>query len=195
MLPGKLPGMHHITTRSDVCPTIHACRRVPISLLPKVKAKLESMERNGIIVKRDGPTDWVSSMLIVEKKDKSIRICIDPRDLNTAIQREHFLVPTFDDILPRLAGKKLFTIIDMKDGFWHIELDDESSKLVTFNTPFGRYSFKRLPFGITSAPEVFQKRAYQAFGDIEGVSVIFDDILIAADTVEQHDKILKQLLQ
>lgn len=153
------------------------------------------MERNGIIVKRDGPTDWVSSMLIVEKKDKSIRICIDPRDLNTAIQREHFLVPTFDDILPRLSGKKLFSIIDMKDGFWHIELDDESSKLVTFNTPFGRYSFRRLPFGITSAPEVFQKRVYQAFGDIEGVSVIFDDIIIAADTVEQHDTILKQLLQ
>lgn len=193
-LPGKLPDKHHITVRRDVCPTIHACRRVPIALLPKVKEKLLAMEKNGIIVKRDEPTAWVNSMLVVEKKDGSIRLCIDPRDLNKAIMREHYRVPTFDDVLPHLAGKKIFSIIDMKDGFWHIELDDESSKLVTFNTPFGRYSFTRLPFGISSAPEVFQKRAQQVFGDIPGVAVIFDDIIIAAETTEEHDVILRQLL-
>ena len=77
----------------------------------------------------------------------------------------------------------------MKDGFWHVELDDESNKLVTFNTPFGRYSFTRLPFGISSAPEVFQKRAQQAFGDIQGVAVVFDDIIIGASSLEEHDAI------
>lgn len=194
-LPGKLPGKHHITIRSDVCPCVHACRRVPLALLPKVKEKLETMERNGIIVKRDEPTAWVNSMLVVEKKDGSIRLCIDPRELNKAIMREHYQVPTFDDVLPRLAGKKLFSIIDMKDGFWHIELDEESSKLVTFNTPFGRYSFTRLPFGISSAPEVFQKRAQQTFGDIEGVNIVFDDIIIAASSMADHDKTLRQLLE
>lgn len=194
-LPGKLPGKHHITIRSDVCPTVQACRRVPLALLPRVKEKLEAMERNGIIIKRDGPTAWVNSMLIVEKKDGSIRLCIDPRELNKAIMREHFSVPTFDDVLPQLSGKKIFSIIDMKDGFWHVELDDESSKLVTFNTPFGRYSFTRLPFGISSAPEVFQKRAQQAFGDIQGVAIVFDDIIIAASSMEEHDNILRQLLE
>ena len=126
-------------------------------MLPKVKEKLESMERNGIIVKRDEPTAWVNSMLVVEKKDGSIRLCLDTKELNKAIMREHYSVPTFDDVLPQLSGKKFFSIIDMKDGFWHVELDEGSSKLVTFNTPFGRYSFTRLPFGISSAPEVFQK--------------------------------------
>ena len=163
-------------------------------MLPKVKEKLLTMESNGIIVKRDEPTAWVNSMLVVEKKDGSIRLCIDPKDLNKAIMREHYQVPTFDDVLPQLAGKKIFSIIDMKDGFWHIELDDESSKLVTFNTPFGRYSFTRLPFGISSAPEVFQKRAQQVFGHIPGVAVIFDDIIIAAETTEEHDVIFRQLL-
>lgn len=153
------------------------------------------MERNGIIVKRDEPTAWVNSMLVVEKKDGSIRLCIDPRELNRAIMREHYQVPTFDDVLPRLAGKTVFSIIDMKDGFWHVELDEDSSKLVTFNTPFGRYSFTRLPFGISSAPEVFQKRAQQAFGDIEGVNIVFDDIIIAASSVDEHDKIFRQLLE
>ena len=153
------------------------------------------MERNGIIIKRDEPTAWVNSMLVVEKKDGSIRLCIDPRELNKAIMREHYSVPTFDDVLPQLSGKKIFSIIDMKDGFWHVELDQESSKLVTFNTPFGRYSFTRLPFGISSAPEVFQKRAQQTFGDIQGVAVVFDDIIIAASTIEEHDTIFRQLLE
>jgi len=174
---------------------VQACRRIPIALVPKVKKKLESMERNGIIVKRDEPTAWVNAMHIVEKKDGSIRLCIDPRELNKAIMREHYQVPTFDDVLPRLAGKKPFSIIDMKDGFWHVELDEESSKLVTFNTPFGRYSFTRLPFGLNSAPEVFQKRAQQTFGDIEGVNVVFDDIIIAASTVPEHDETFRKLLQ
>lgn len=168
---------------------------MPLALLPKVKEKLEAMERNGIIIKRDEPTAWVNSMLVVEKKDGSIRLCIDPRELNKAIMREHHSVPTFDDVLPQLSGKKFFSIIDMKDGFWHVELDNESSKLVTFNTPFGRYSFTRLPFGISSAPEVFQKRAQQAFGDIQGVAVVFDDIIIAASSMEEHDNILRQLLE
>lgn len=178
-----------------MCPTVQACRRVPLALLPKVKEKLTAMERNGIITKRDEPTAWVNSMLIVEKKDGSIRLCLDPRELNKAIMREHYTVPTFDDVLPQLSGKSIFSIIDMKDGFWHVELDDESSRLVTFNTPFGRYSFTRLPFGISSAPEVFQKRAQQTFGDIEGVAVIFDDIIIAASSVEEHDMIFRKLLE
>ena len=168
---------------------------MPLALLPKVKEKLEAMERNGIIIKRDEPTAWVNSMLIVEKKDGSIRLCLDPRELNKAIMREHYSVPTFDDVLPQLSGKKIFSIIDMKDGFWHVELDDESSRLVTFNTPFGRYSFTRLPFGINSALEVFQKRAQQAFGDIQGVAVVFDDIIIAASSIEEHDAIFRQLLE
>jgi len=104
--------------------------------------------------------------MILQKKDTSLRLCLDPKHMNEAIQREHYQIPTTDDTLPKLAGKRVFTIIDMKDGFWNIELDEFSSKLCTFNTPFGRFSFKRLAFGIKSAPEVFQKRTSELFGDI-----------------------------
>src|SRR5215469_9467189 len=83
----------------------------------------------------------------------------------------------------------------MKDGFWQIPLDEESSRLLTFNTPFGRYSFTRLAFGISSAPEVFQKRMVELFSDIPGVHIIFDDIIIAADDGDQHDVILRSLLE
>lgn len=95
-------------------------------------------------------------MVIVPKKDGSLRICLDPRDLNRAILREHYPLPTIEDVATRLHGAKVFTVLDVSKGFWHVELDEPSSFLTTFHTPFGRYRWRRMPFGISSAPEVFQ---------------------------------------
>ena len=143
----------------------------------------------------DRPTALVNSLVIVEKRDGSLRLCLDPRDLNKAIRREHHRIPTAEDTASRLSGKKLFSIVDEKDGFWQVRLDDESSHLWTFNTPYGRYRFKRMPFGISSAPEVFQKKNEAIFGDIDGVEVIFDDIIVAAKDDHEHDEIMRKLLQ
>lgn len=192
---GALPGEHHIVIDDTVRPVVHAPRRVPVSLEAKLKHTLADMETKGVIRKVDEPTDWVSSLLVVEKRDGTLRLCLDPRDLNRAIKREHYRIPTCEDILAKLNGKKIFTIIDMRQGFWQIKLDEESSRLCTFNTPFGRYCMRRLPFGISSAPEVFQKRSNEIFGDIEGVHVVFDDLIIAAVDGQEHDYILKKVLQ
>jgi hypothetical protein len=192
---GCFPGEHHIVVDKNVRPVIHAPRRVPLSLQPKLKAALEAMLKSGTIVKRDEPTDWVSSLLLVEKPNGKIRLCLDPSDLNLAIKREHYVIPTSEDVIARLHGKKIFTVIDMKDAFWQIKLDDYSSRLCTFNTIFGRFSFCRLPFGVTCAPEVLQKRNMEVFGDIAGVHVIFDDLLIAADDEAEHDISLQMVLE
>ena len=120
---------------------------------------------------------------------------MDPQDLNKAIKREHYRIPTPDDIQRRLNGKKFFSMVDMKDGYWHVVLDEESSHLCTFNTPFGRYRFKRMPFGISSASEVFQKRNEQIFGDIEGVEVIVDDMIIAGRDEAEADEVLRKVMQ
>ena len=127
--------------------------------------------------KRDDPTDWVNGLIIVEKKDGFLRLCLDPRDLNKAIKREHYEIPTCDDVTTRLHGNTVFTIIDMKVRFHQIQIDKESSKFCTFNSPFGRYSFTRLPCGISSLPEVFQKWNTEAFQDIHNVHVVFDDLI------------------
>ncbi len=116
-------------------------------------------------------------MLAVVKPNK-LRICIDPRDLNRAICREHYQLPTVEEVTTRLAGAKKFTVCDAKDGFHQIQLDEESSYLTTFNTPFGRYRWTRLPFGISSAPEVWQRRMHEFVEGLEGVEVIADDFLI-----------------
>ena len=95
------------------------------------------------------PTPWVNSLVVTEKKDKKkLRVCLDPTDLNKAVLKQHYSIPTTDDVLCKLAGKKIFTVLDEKDGYWQVKLDRESSMLCAFNAPWGRYMLKHLPFGI-----------------------------------------------
>jgi len=120
---------------------------------------------------------------------------LDPRDLNKVIKRpKDVLILTVDELTEKLCNKHYFTVLDLKDGFWHVKLDDKSSKLCTFSTPFGCYKFNRLPFGLNMAPKYFQKINSENFGDIEGVTIYFDDVLIAADTEEAHDLIVKKVI-
>ena len=95
----------------------------------------------------------------------------------------------------QLNGATVFSTLDASSGFWQVKLDEQSSQLTTFSTPFGRYCFLRLPFGVNSAPEVFQRRMSQAFEDIQGVEAFVDDILIWGKDEEEHNNRLKQALQ
>ena len=124
------------------------------SLKEQIKEELQRMEDAGVIVKQTEPTDWVNSMVTVIKPEK-IRVCIDPRDLNRAIKREYYPMKTIEDVVAGMPEAKVFSVLDATSGYWQMKLNEESSKLCTFNTPFGRYRFTRLPFGIKSAPEVF----------------------------------------
>ena len=111
------------------------------------------------------------------------------------MKREHFRISTAQEISSHLAGKKIFTTLDLKDGYWQIELDESSSMLCTFNTPFGCFRFTRMPFGLNSASEVFQKKNEEALSGINGVHIMADDIIIAAAIVEEHDAILRTVLE
>jgi hypothetical protein len=141
---GKLEGQYTIVTDPSVKPIVHPPRRLPVALIDQVQEKLDNMVKYDIIAKVDQPTDWVSSMLAVRKPTLrpdgkvDIRICLDPKDLNGAIKREHFPMPTIEEVATRLNGAKIFSVFDASDGFWQVELDQASSRFTTFNTPFGR---------------------------------------------------------
>jgi hypothetical protein len=107
-----------------------------------------------------------------------LRICIDPQPLNEALMREHFKMPTLDDVLPQLHNAKIFTKRDVKEAFWHVQLDEESSLLTTMITPFGRYRWSRLPFGLSVSSEIFQKRLTEALSGLRGVICVADDIVV-----------------
>ena len=104
-------------------------------------------------------------------------------------------MPTPSDVQRQLNNKKVFTVIGMADGYWHVKLTEKSSDLCTFNTPWGRMRFCHMPFGILSASEIMHKRNQEAFSDIPSVQVIADDMIIAAETVEEHDQILHKVMQ
>ncbi len=197
---GSLPGKYHIEVDDTVRPVQHTPRRVPVPLKEQLRSKIEDLEKQGIIIKEDQPTEWISSMVTIKKPGK-LRLCLDPRDLNKAIKRPKYQMPTLDEVLPNLANAKIFTVLDAKDGFHQVELDEASSKLTTFWTPFGRYRYLRMPFGISSAPEEWQRRLNEALIGLPGVICIADDILVygAGDTEEEvmkdHNKNLRLLLQ
>ena len=197
---GCLPGTYDMTVDDSILPVKNLARKVAVALKPELKQKLDELENRGILKKVSQPTDWVSNTVIVRKPGK-MRICIDPRDLNRALKRPHYLMPTMDDILPNLSNAKVFSVLDAKDGFWQVKLTERSSFLTTFATPFGRYRWTRMPFGISTAPEEFQRRQHEIIEGLTGVEVIADDFLVygSGDTLEHaladHDKNLTQFLE
>ena len=166
---GRFPGeKYHIKLIDNPVPVVHPPRRLPVYILPLYKAELDKMLAEDIIVPVTEPTEWVNFIVchITEKPDgtKKVRLCLDPKDLNKNICREYYYSETI-----------------------HVEMDYESSILYTFNTPFGRFRPKRLPFGVKIAQDVFQHRLDEIFKDISNVAGITDDILVCVSSDIEHD--------
>jgi hypothetical protein len=191
---GVLNGEHHINLDPTVPPVINHPRRIPFGLKEKVRNEVDRMERLEIILKVEGPTEWVNSIVVVEKPNGSIRICLDPKNLNEAILQEHFPMQTADDIIADMAGAQYFSKLDASSGYWQIKLDEPSSELLTIQTLFGRYKFNRLAFGVKSASKVFQRKISEIIEGLEGCKNNQDDIIIWGHSKEEHDERLKGVL-
>ena len=128
------------------------------------------------------------------KPNGDVRICVDLTKLRVSVCRERHLIPAVDEILAQLSGAKVFTKLDANSGFWQIKLAEESALLTTLITPCGRYCFNRVPFGITSAPEYFQKRMSHILAGLPGIVCMIDDTLVYGGTQEEHDRNLKAVI-
>ena len=193
---GRLKDSYCIKLKQGAQPfALSASRRIPIPLLPKVKQELERMTKLGVITEVTEPTDWCAGMVIVPKPNGQVRICVDLTKLNANVCRERHVLPSVETLLGQLGGAKHFSKLDAISGFWQIEMDPKSSKLTTFITPYGRFKFNRLPFGITSAPEHFQRRMNQILAGMDGVVCLIDDILVYGTTQAEHDQRLMTVLR
>ena len=193
---GCFPGPpYHIETDQDVPPVQHPPRQVPIQLQDAYQEELEGLIQAGILLPiHDEYTPWVNSTVVTTKPNGTIRLCLDPRDLNKAIQRTPYYVRTIDDVIPKVSGASHFSILDARSGFWQVELDDESSKLCTFSTPWGKYRWKRLPFGLTCSGDVFQEKMDTVFGKLDGLSGIADDTFVYGKSEVEHDQHILNIL-
>lgn len=177
-----------ITLQKDAQPySVHTARRIPIPLIEKVEEELKRMEKAEIIQKITEPTDWCAPIIPVMKKNGKVRICTDLRKLNAAVKRERYVLPTIDHMLHKLEGSTVFSKLDATSGYWQIPLDESTAKLTTFITPSGRYYYKRLPFGISSAPEIFQRTMEEILKDEPNVICFYDDILVYSKNERDHE--------
>ena len=192
---GCFEGEFHITLDPIVPPVVHSPRRVPEALREPLKKELDNLEAQGIVSKVTEPTDWVNSLVCVTKSNGSLRLCLDPKDLNKVIKRPHHCTPTIDEVLPRLNGAQYFSIVDARSGYWNIKLDLESSLYTTFNSPHGRYRFLRLPFGLICAQDIFQRKVDETFGDLPGVTASPTTFVIYRNSRAGHDHNLRAVMQ
>ena len=181
---GCLPGTYHIKIDPNATHVVQSPKRIPIALKSKVKEELQRMEKLGVIKRQIEPTEWVNSIVTVTKSSGDVRICIDPRDLNNAILREHYPMRTVEEVVAEMSNAKVFSTLNATSGFWTLKLHEESSKLTTFQTPYGRYRFLRAPFGIKSIPEIYQRVMTEMLQDTEGANVIVDDIIVWGEDMQ-----------
>ena len=173
---GTLPGKVLLQVDPDCKPVILPARKVPVSVREKFKEELKRLEYLKVIT-------------------GELRICIDTKPLNAALKRERYYIHVINDLLPDLTDTLVFTKVDLASAFWHLKLDHESSMLTTFATPYGRYRWLRLPFGLRVSSEIFQKHLHQALEGLPGVNCIADDVLIHGTSDVDHDSNLEGFMR
>ena len=191
---GRFPGENTIQLCPDVHPIIHAPRKCPISLCPKIKEHLNKMKHMGVITSVDQPTDWVSSITYAQKANGKLHLCLDPCDLNEAICHNHHKTPTVEEVAHEFMHSCYFTKLDVHHGYWSVILDQESRLLTTFKSPFGRYHFLHLPFGLVCSQDIFQNMMDQILKECLGCIGIADDITVNGCTKVEHDAHLWNLM-
>jgi hypothetical protein len=185
---GKFPTVQNLQLDPSVPSHIDAPRRTPIALQDKIKQELDNMVAQDVIRKIEEPTEWVSSLTYVTKGDGSLRVCLDPRHLNKALIRPVHKMKTLEELNYQFRNAKVFSKLDAKAGYWAVPLNEASQKLTTFQTPFGRFCFKRLPFGLSVSQDLFQMEMDRILEQCEGVCGIADDIVIYGKDDKEHDQ-------
>lgn len=192
----KIKGVKiHIHLKPGAVPVHIPLRRAPAALEKKVKEQLDELLAMDIIEKVDGPSAWISALVPIIKNCGGLRLCVDLRRLNDSIQREHHPLPNFEEIIPNLRNAKVFSILDIKSAYHQCELDEASRPLTTFITQYGRFRYKRLVFGVSCAPEQFQRVMDSMLSDCKNVVCFIDDILVHGATFEEHDECLTAVLK
>ena len=179
----------------NVTPKAQRHRVIPFHLRSAVDTELNKLHEADSIEVVTKPTGWVSPVVLENKEDGSIRLCVDMREANKALRRVHHVILSTDDIKDRVRGSKFFSKIDLKKGFNQVELSEESRNITTFSTHRGLARFKVLNFGAKPNPEIFHEEIRKRIDLIEGALNKHDDILIFGPTKEKHHKAVRDVLE
>ena len=193
---GKTDMVKHVIRLNDETPFRERYRRIPPHQYDEVKKHLKEMLEIGAIRKSQSP--WASAVVLVRKKDGALRFCIDLRKLNARTIKDAQTLPRIEDSLDSLNGAMIFTSLDLKSGYWQVELDEDSIPYTAFTVgPLGFYECLRMPFGLTNAPATFQRLMENCLGDLHlnWCIIYLDDIIVYSKTPEEHLQRLKAVFE
>ena len=193
-LPGHTTATEHRIVTRDAQPVRLAPYRIPHALREDIRQELEEMLDHGII--EHSSSDWASPLVIVRKKDSSLRLCIDYRRLNSHSKVDAYPMPRVDDLIDQVAGAPYITTLDLTKGYWQVPVAKEDREKTAFTTPFGLYQFTRMPFGLQGAPATFQRmvdKILNGLNDFAGAYI--DDVIVFSRSWSEHLQHLETVLR
>ena len=184
-----------LTLQDEAMPKFCKPRRLPFAIKPTVGAELDQLEKNGVIEKVS-QSYWATPIVVVRKPGGKVRVCGDFKvTVNPVLKNDVYPLPLLEELFHKLNGGTKFTKLDLADAYLQIKLDDSSKQLVVLNTHQGLYRYKRMPFGLSCAPAIFQRIIEQTIGDIPGVACYLDDIIVTGKTEADHLTNLQRTLE
>ncbi len=174
-------------------------RPLPPAQYQAVREHIKNLLEEGIV--RESKSPWASPVVVVQKKDSSIRLCVDYRQLNRITHRDSFPLPRIEESLQALGGAQFFSVLDLTSGYYQVAMHQEDVEKTAFVVPFGLYEFTRLPIGLSNAPATFQRLMQQCLGDqcFDNVLIYLDDIIVYAADFDSHlihlDRVFSRLGQ
>lgn len=180
----------------DEEPVYQKARRLSQTERDVVNAQIDEWERQGIV--RPSASDFASPVVLVRKKDGTHRLCVDYRMLNKKIIKDRYPLPLIEDQLDRLQNARVFSTLDLKNGFFHVHIDDASIRYTSFVVPDGQYEFLRVPFGLCNSPSVFQRFVNEVFRDLlkqRIVLIYMDDLIVLSENESRGLENLKVVLK
>ena len=192
--PGKTHIAEHRIKTGATTPIRRPPHRLPHAYRETVKEELEQMEREGIIERSS--SEWAFPIVLVKKKDGSLRMCVDYRRLNAVAEADAYPMPRVDDLIDRLGKAKFITTLDLARGYWQVPVREDSRLQTAFTTPYGLFQFKVMPFGLHGAPATFQRMMDRLLvSESEYAAAYLDDVVIHSGSWKDHIRHIRRIFQ
>ena len=193
-VPGRTTLAEHRLDVGTARPIRMPPYRLPYAYRELVREELRDMEQSGVI--EPSTSEWASPVVLVKKKDGSMRFCVDYRRLNSVARYDAYPMPRVDELIDKLGSAKYITTLDLARGYWQVPMAEDSREMTAFSTPFGLYQFRVMPFGLSGAPATFQRLMDQVVRGLEEFSAAYiDDLVIHSRTWEEHLRHIQAVLQ
>ena len=193
--PGRTKVVKHFINTGDARPIRQAPRSVPLAKREVVSQTIREMSESGVIEPSESP--WSSPVVLVKKKDGNMRFCVDYRRLNDVTKKDSYPLPRIDDTLDSLSGTKWFSTLDLKSGYWQVEVNEEDKEKTAFSVGDGLWQFTVMPFGLCNAPATFERLMDQVLKGLHWKTclVYLDDIIVLGKSFDEHLKNLEEVFQ